>query len=45
MANEDETIWTVFNGEIYNHKELRQNLEAHGHRFKGRADTRSYPSL
>jgi len=26
MANEDGSIWTVFNGEIYNHAELRQDL-------------------
>ena len=30
MANEDETIWTVFNGEIYNHREIRRELEARG---------------
>lgn len=45
MANENETIWTVFNGEIYNHKELRQNLQRQGHRFKGRADTEVLPHL
>jgi asparagine synthetase B (glutamine-hydrolysing) len=28
MANEDRTVWTVFNGEIYNHRELRRQLEA-----------------
>jgi asparagine synthase (glutamine-hydrolysing) len=33
MANEDRTVWVVFNGEIYNHAELRRELEAHGHRF------------
>ena len=33
MCNEDETIWVVFNGEIYNHKDLRRELVAHGHRF------------
>ena len=33
MCNEDETIWVVFNGEIYNHKDLRRELQAHGHRF------------
>jgi asparagine synthase (glutamine-hydrolysing) len=38
MANEDGTVWTVFNGEIYNHRELRQRLEACGHKFKGRSD-------
>src|SRR5688572_23682923 len=39
MSNEDGSIWTVFNGEIYNHAELRRDLEAKGHRFRGRADT------
>src|SRR5919198_1036315 len=38
MANEDGTVWTVFNGEIYNHLELRRQLEARGHVFKGRSD-------
>jgi len=33
MANEDRSVWVVFNGEIYNHRELRRELEARGHRF------------
>ena len=33
VHNEDQTIWTVFNGEIYNFKELRQELEEKGHKF------------
>ena len=45
MANEDDTIWTVFNGEIYNHHELRAQLEAKGHRFRGRSDTGILPDL
>ena len=45
MANEDGTVWTVFNGEIYNHRELRRNLEARGHVFKGRSDTEVIPHL
>jgi len=45
MANEDRTVWTVFNGEIYNHRELRRNLEARGHVFKGHADTEVLPHL
>jgi len=34
MANEDGTVRVVFNGEIYNHMELRPELEKRGHRFK-----------
>ena len=33
MANEDDTVWVVFNGEIYNSPQLRGHLEAKGHRF------------
>ena len=39
MCNEDGTIWTVFNGEIYNFRELRTELEAAGHRFYTGTDT------
>jgi asparagine synthase (glutamine-hydrolysing) len=39
LANEDETVWIVFNGEIYNHLELRRELIARGHRFATHADT------
>jgi len=45
MANEDATVWTVFNGEIYNHRELRRWLEGRGHRFRGRSDTEVIPHL
>lgn len=39
MANEDGTVWIVFNGEVYNHHGLRQILERKGHRFRTRSDT------
>jgi asparagine synthase (glutamine-hydrolysing) len=39
MANEDETIQIVFNGEIYNHADLRHELEGAGHRYRTRSDT------
>ena len=39
LANHDERIWIVFNGEIYNHVELRSELEALGFRFRTRSDT------
>lgn len=39
MANEDQTIWVVHNGEIYNFLELRETLIARGHRFRSRTDT------
>ena len=39
MTNEDGTCWIIFNGEIYNHRELRPLLEAKGHRFRTVSDT------
>jgi len=38
LANEDETIWTVLNGEIYNFQSLRQDLKSHGHTFRTNSD-------
>jgi asparagine synthase (glutamine-hydrolysing) len=39
ISNEDETAWIVFNGEIYNHAELRQQLQKKGHRYRTQSDT------
>lgn len=39
LSNEDGSIWTVFNGEIYNYVELRERLVAKGHFFKTQSDT------
>ncbi|WP_372399289.1 asparagine synthase (glutamine-hydrolyzing) [Azospirillum sp. HJ39] len=39
IHNEDRTLWISFNGEIFNHVELRRDLEARGHRFYTRTDT------
>jgi len=39
LANEDESLWIVFNGEIFNYVELRRELESAGHRFRTRSDT------
>ena len=39
LANEDETLWIVFNGEIFNFVELRDELEELGHRFNTQSDT------
>jgi asparagine synthase (glutamine-hydrolysing) len=39
ISNEDGSVWIVFNGEIYNYRELRTFLERKGHRFSTKADT------
>ena len=39
MPNEDQTVWITFNGEIYNHRALRSELEAKGHRYRSNTDT------
>ena len=39
MSNREETVWVVFNGEIYNFQELRQELKSFGHVFQTNSDT------
>lgn len=39
IHNEEETLWIVFNGEIYNYRELKETLESRGHRFYTDSDT------
>jgi asparagine synthase (glutamine-hydrolysing) len=39
MSNTDGTVWVVFNGEIYNYVEIREDLKRKGYRFKSRCDT------
>ena len=39
LSNEDETLWIIFNGEIFNYIELREELEKLGHTFRTRSDT------
>ena len=39
MSDQDETVWVVFNGEIYNFPELKRELEGYGHVFRTKSDT------
>src|SRR5205085_1325229 len=39
MSNEDGSVWITYNGEVYNHAELRPGLEARGHVYRSRSDT------
>src|SRR5215469_6438388 len=39
MSDSDESVWVIFNGEIYNFLELRRELEGHGRVFRTRSDT------
>jgi len=45
IHNEDKTLWVVLNGEIYNYRELREGLEAKGHRFYTHSDTETLVHL
>jgi asparagine synthase (glutamine-hydrolysing) len=45
LSNEDGRIWIVFNGEIYNYRELRPDLEARGHVFRTNSDTETIVHL
>ena len=45
LANENQDVWIVFNGEIYNHLELRADLEARGHHYRTRSDTETIVHL
>lgn len=45
VSNEDDTIHLVFNGEIYNHRELRAELSGRGHRFRTASDTETIVHL
>ena len=45
IGNEDGSIWTVFNGEIFNYAEVRADLEARGHVFSTRCDTETLVHL
>ena len=45
ISNEEGNVWIVFNGEIYNHQELRRELEARGHRYRTHSDTETIVHL
>ncbi len=39
LSNEDATVWVTYNGEIYNHADVRSTLESAGHRYRTKSDT------
>ena len=39
MSDQEETVWVIFNGEIYNFPELKRELQSHGHVFRTNSDT------
>src|SRR5580698_6627492 len=45
VSNEDGTLWIVFNGEIYNHSALREQLVARGHQYTTHSDTETIVHL
>jgi asparagine synthase (glutamine-hydrolysing) len=45
VANEDRSVWVVFNGEIYNYRALRRDLERRGHVFSTASDTETIVHL
>ena len=45
LTNENQDIWIVYNGEIYNHADLREQLEAKGHHYRTRSDTETIVHL
>jgi asparagine synthase (glutamine-hydrolysing) len=45
LSNENQDVWIVYNGEIYNHAELRADLEARGHNYRTRSDTETIVHL
>lgn len=45
LSNEDGSIWLVFNGEIYNYRDLRKRLEGSGHRFRSDSDSETIVHL
>ena len=45
IANENRDIWIVYNGEIYNHSELRADLESKGHQYRTHSDTETIVHL